>query len=70
MQLTNIGVARGGQKGHSPPQFLETIVILYFEKRFYSVIRLKSSILAPQKIFGLATSLLTNMCIFMQNQQF
>jgi len=49
-----------------PPKFLENIVILCFERRFSkqnSVIRLKSSILAPPKffgpsqIFGLATPL-------------
>jgi len=42
-----------------PPNFLENIVILCFERRFSkqnSVIGLKSNILAP-KIFGLATPL-------------
>ena len=46
-----IGVARGG-KGAMAPQFLENIVILCFKRRFSkqnSVIRLKSSILAPAK---------------------
>jgi len=58
-----IGVARGGQKGHGPPKFLENIVILCFERRFSKqnrVIRIIWNILAPQfppKIFGLATPL-------------
>jgi len=50
-----IGLARGGERGHGPPKCLENIVILCFERRFpkqNSVIHLKSSILAPKKIFG------------------
>jgi len=42
----NIGVAREA-KGAMPPQFLENVVILCFERRFYkqnSVNRLKSNI--------------------------
>jgi len=63
-------VARGGQRGHAPPKFLENIVILCFERRFSkqnSVIRLKSSILpspklfGPSQIFGLATPLTKSM---------
>ena len=52
---TNIGVARGGPKGPCPPKFLETIVILCFERRFSKqniVIRLQSHILAPDKFLG------------------
>jgi len=51
----NIGVARGGQRGHAPPKNLENIVILWFERRFSkqnSVIRLISKILPPKKILG------------------
>jgi len=47
--------SQGGQRGHVPPKFLENIVILCFERRFSqqnSVIRLKSSILAPTKFLG------------------
>jgi len=57
---TGIGVARGETRGHAPPKFLENIVILCFERRFSkqnSVIRLKSNIFPPPKIFGLATPL-------------
>ena len=46
---------QGWAKGTMPPQFLENIVILCFEKRFSeqdSVIRLKSNILAPLKYLG------------------
>jgi len=47
---------RRSQGGQRPtPQFLENIVILGFERRFSkqnSVIRLKSSILTPPKMFG------------------
>jgi len=46
-----IGVAKGGDKGATPPQFLENIVILCFERRFSkrnNVIRLKSNISPPQ----------------------
>jgi len=42
------GVARGGQRGHAPPKFLENIVILCFESRFSKqngIIRLKLNIL-------------------------
>ena len=59
--------SQGGPKEPCPPpQFLENIVILCFERRFSkqnSAIRLKSSILAhpkffgPHQIFGLATPL-------------
>ena len=52
-----IGVAREGQKGHDPPKCLKNIVILCLERRFSkqnSVIRLKSNILSPPPIFGLA----------------
>jgi len=51
----NIGVARGGQRGYSPPKFLENTAIVFFERRFSkqnSVIRLKSSILHPPNFFG------------------
>jgi len=44
------GVARGVSEAMPPTKFLENIVILCFERRFFkqnSVIRLKSSILAP-----------------------
>jgi len=44
-----------GDKGPSPPKFLENIVILCFERRFSkqnSVIRLKSNILAPQNFWA------------------
>jgi len=65
MGSETVGVARGGQRGHGHPKFLENIVILCFETRFSkqnSVISLKSNILplpnflAPQ-IFGLDTPL-------------
>jgi len=49
-----------GRKGPYLPKFLENIVILCFERRFSkqnSVIRLKSNISPPPKIFGLATPL-------------
>jgi len=55
-----IGVARGELGAMVPPKFLEHIVILCFEKRYpkqNSVIRLKWNILAPLKIFVLATLL-------------
>jgi len=51
----DIGVARGGQRGHGPPKFLENIVILCFERRFSkqnSVIHLESNILDPPKFLG------------------
>ena len=51
----SIGVARGGQRGHTPTKFLENIVILCFERRFSkqnSVIRLESNILPIPKFFG------------------
>ena len=58
--LRLIGVARGEQRSHVPPKFLENIVILCFERRFSkqnSVIRLKSNILAPPKFWaGYATA--------------
>jgi len=44
----------------APSKFLENIVILPFQWRFSKqngVIRLKSNILAPPKMFGLATPL-------------
>jgi len=48
-----IGVARGGVKeGQAPPKFLENIVILCFERRFFrqnSVIRLKNQAFWPPK---------------------
>ena len=53
--------SQGGQRGREPPIFLENIVILCFERRFSkqnSVIRLKSNILPPTQIFGLAKPLL------------
>ena len=59
--LATVGVARGGERGHAPQKFLETAVILCFERRFSkenSVICLKSNILAPPQISGLATPLL------------
>ena len=47
---------RRSQRGpKEPPEFLENITILCFEKRFSnqnSVIRLKSNILAPSKLLG------------------
>jgi len=49
-----IGIDRGEPKGPFPPNFLENIVILCFERRFSeqnSVIRLKSSILDSPRIF-------------------
>ena len=52
--------SQGGGKGAYPQTFLEKIVISCFERRFSkqnSVIRLKSNILAPQKIFVMATPL-------------
>jgi len=50
----SIGVDRGAKKA-MPPQNLENIVILCFERRFSkqnSVIRLKSNILAPTNFFA------------------
>jgi len=32
----NIGVARGGKRGHGLPKILGNIVILCFERRFFS----------------------------------
>ena len=50
-------ISKGRVKGAMPPpKFVENIVILCFERRFSkqnSVIRLKSNILVPLKIFGL-----------------
>ena len=59
------GAARGRAKepSMSPSKFLENIVILGFERRFYkqnSVIRLKSNTLVPQ-ISGPATPLRWNL---------
>jgi len=59
--LQYIGVARGGKGVILPPKFLENIVILFLERRFSKqngVIRLKSNILPPPKIFwaGYATA--------------
>jgi len=51
MFVPTIGVARGGAKESWPPKFLEKIVILCFERRFFkqsSVIRQKWNILSPQ----------------------
>jgi len=51
----HIGVARGGQRSHVPPKFLEHAVILYFEGRFSKqngVILLKSDILPPRNFFA------------------
>jgi len=45
---------QGWAKGPCPPKFLENIVILCFERRFFkqnSVIRLQSHILVPRKVF-------------------
>ena len=66
--LVTISAARGDQRGHAPPKCLENMVILCFERHFSkqcSVIRPKSNILAPPKIYfsppqisGLATPLL------------
>jgi len=51
--------SKGGAKRAMPPKFLETIAILCFERRCSkqnSVIRLKSSILAPPNFWaGYAT---------------
>jgi len=47
--------SQGEQRGHGSPKFLENIVILCFERRFFKhnrAIRLKSNILAPQKFLG------------------
>jgi len=47
--------SQGWVKGAILPKFLENIVILCFERRFYkqnSVNRLKSNILSPPKFFG------------------
>jgi len=42
--------SQGGQRGHVPQKFLENIVILCFERRYFkqiSAIRLKSNSLVP-----------------------
>jgi len=55
LHIGSTGVARGGQRGHAPPKFLENTVILCFERRFSkqnSVIRLKTDILLPPKFLG------------------
>ena len=61
MQMTHNHMrSQGVPKGPWPPKFLENIVILCFEGRFFqqnSVIRLKSNIFALPKIVWLATPL-------------
>jgi len=50
-----IGVTRGSQRGHDPPNFSKNIVNLCFERRFseqISAIRPKSTIVVPPNIFG------------------
>ena len=57
---------------HGLHKFLEHIVILCFERRFSkqnSVIRVKSNILPPPQIFGLATPLYciySSVCCYLQ----
>jgi len=64
--------SQGGQKGHSPSNVLENIVIVGFEGRFYKqncAIRLKSNILAPKKFLDWLhhwcydKTLLCNICL-------
>jgi len=67
MRGSFIGLARGGKRATPPKKILENIVILCFEKRFSkqnSVIRLKSSILAPPKFLGwLRHWVRSNICV-------
>ena len=56
--------SQGGQRGHGPPKFLENIVIFCFERclsKQNNVIRLKSNILLPTQISGMATPLLATL---------
>jgi len=64
-----IDVARGGQRGHGPPKFLENLIILCFERRFSkqnSVICLKSNILASPNFWaGYATAAMPYVSVFL-----
>ena len=54
-RLRNIGLAKGGQRGHGSPKIFRKCSHFVLQVAFFvqnSVIRLKSNILPPQKFLG------------------